>query len=203
MTQQCRGAQGIGPGLRRERPRADGYAELVIALLLAGRCRNADRPRTMHLTADRRTSVEALERAVGIDPTNRLAVRALAGALIRAGRAGEGKQRLEESERLQARDRRRPSREDRRGAQLNAEMRMAERDYPVRSISGGRRFRCRRKRGHPSPTRGGARRGEPPRRGCRRSITASARGRPDAHRRLASVTRWGGRGGQPRARDPC
>jgi tetratricopeptide (TPR) repeat protein len=111
---------------------AEGYAELVIALLL-----NPDDVETLtalgrwHLTADQpERSVDALERAVGIDPTNRLAVHALAGALIRVGRAAEGKQRLQESERLQAEaieiDRRVKTAAVLR---LNAEMRMAERDY--------------------------------------------------------------------------
>jgi tetratricopeptide (TPR) repeat protein len=75
-------------------------------------------------------SVDALERAVSIDPTNRLAVHALAGALIRVGRVSEGKQRLQESERLQAQ----AIEDDRRVKtaavlRLNAEMRMAERDH--------------------------------------------------------------------------
>ena len=111
---------------------AEGYAELVIALLL-----NPDDVDTLtalgrsHLAADRPArAVDALERAVGIDPTDRLAVHALAGALIRAGRASEGKQRLQESERLQAQaienDRRVKSAAVLR---LNAEMRMAERDH--------------------------------------------------------------------------
>ena len=148
---------------------AEGYAELVIALLL-----DPDDVETLtalgrwHLTADQPArAVEALERAVGIDPTNRLAVHALAGALIRVGRVSEGKQRLQESERLQAQ----AIEDDRRAKaaavlRLNAEMRMA----------GTRLCRCSRylaagdraaagKCGHPSPTRGGARRGEPPRRG--------------------------------------
>jgi tetratricopeptide (TPR) repeat protein len=111
---------------------AEGYAELVIALLL-----NPDDVEaltalgTWHLTAEQPgRSVDALERAVGIDPTNRLAIHALAGALIRVGRATEGKQRLQESERLQAQ----AIEDDRRAKtaavlRLNAEMRMAERDY--------------------------------------------------------------------------
>jgi tetratricopeptide (TPR) repeat protein len=111
---------------------AEGYAELVIALLL-----NPDDVEsltalgTWHLTADQPArSVDALERAVGIDPTNRLAVHALAGALIRIGRVSEGQQRLQESERLQAQ----AIEDDRRVKtaavlRLNAEMRMAERDY--------------------------------------------------------------------------
>jgi tetratricopeptide (TPR) repeat protein len=83
----------------------EGYAELVIALLL-----DPDDVEALtalgrwHLTADpeERRPVDALERAVSLDPTNRLAVHALAGALIRVGRVSEGKQRLQESEGLQA-----------------------------------------------------------------------------------------------------
>ena len=110
----------------------DGYAELVIALLLD---RNDVETLTelgrLHLTAGRSSnSVEALERAVGIDPSNGLAVRARADALIRAGRTTEGKQRLEESERLQAR----ALEDDRRAKtaavlRLNAEIRRGQRDY--------------------------------------------------------------------------
>ena len=114
---------------------AEGYAELVIALLL-----DPDDVETLtalgrwHLTADPgdgvARAVDALERAVGIDPTNRLAVHALAGALIRIGRVSEGTERLQESERLQAR----AIEDDRRAKtaavlRLNAEMRMAARDY--------------------------------------------------------------------------
>ena len=110
----------------------DGYAELVIALLLGPNdVETLTALGRWHLTADQPArSVEALERAVGIDPTNRLAVHALAGALIRVGRVGEGKQRLQESERLQAQ-----AIEDDRQVKtaavlrLNAEMRMAERDH--------------------------------------------------------------------------
>jgi len=110
----------------------EGYAEFLIALLL-----DPDDVETLtalgrwHLTADEPTrSVEALERAVAIDPTNRLAVHALAGALIRVGRTTEGRQRLLESERLQAQ----AIEDDRRTKaaavlRLSAEMRMAERDY--------------------------------------------------------------------------
>ena len=110
----------------------EGYAELVIALLL-----NPDDVETLtelgrlHLTADRiASSVEALERAVGIDAANRLALRALTDALTRAGRTVEGKQRLEESERLQAQ----AIEDDRRAKtaavlRLDAEIRRGERDY--------------------------------------------------------------------------
>ncbi len=112
---------------------AEGYAELVIALLL-----EPDDVEALtalgrwHLTADPEVarSVDALERAVSIDPTNRLAVHALAGALIRVGRASEGKQRLQESERLQAQ----AIENDRRVKtaavlRLNAEMRMTAGDH--------------------------------------------------------------------------
>jgi tetratricopeptide (TPR) repeat protein len=112
----------------------DGYAELVIALLL-----DPDDVETLtdlgrvHLIADRPDrAVEALERALGIDATNRLAARALADALIRAGRIAEGKQRLEESARLQAA----AIDDDRRAKaaavlRLNAEVRMGQREYPA------------------------------------------------------------------------
>jgi tetratricopeptide (TPR) repeat protein len=110
----------------------DGYAELVIALLLdPNDVETLTALGRWHLTADQPArSVEALERAVGIDPTNRLAVHALAGALIQVGRVGEGKQRLQESERLQAQ----AIDDDRRVKtaavlRLSAEMRMAEGDY--------------------------------------------------------------------------
>jgi tetratricopeptide (TPR) repeat protein len=114
----------------------EGYAELVVALLLDPDDVEAlTALGTWHLTADNAgdsvaRSVDALERAVSIDPTNRLAVQALAGALIRVGRVSEGKQRLQESERLQAQ----AIEDDRRVKTaavlgLNAEMRMAERDY--------------------------------------------------------------------------
>lgn len=111
---------------------AEGYAELVIALLL-----DPDDVETLtalgrwHLAADQPArAVDALERAVGIEPANRLAVHALAGALIRAGRAEDGTRRLEESGRLQAQ----AIEDDRRAKaaavlRLNAEMRMAQRDY--------------------------------------------------------------------------
>src|SRR5688572_8554506 len=111
---------------------AEGYAELVIALLLApDDVETLTALGTWHLTADQpERAVDALERAVAIDPTNRLAVHALAGALIRIGRVSEGKQRLQESERLQAQaiegDRRVKTAAVLR---LNAETRMAERDY--------------------------------------------------------------------------
>jgi tetratricopeptide (TPR) repeat protein len=83
----------------------EGYAELVVALML-----DPEAVPTLidlgrwHLTAGQPArAVDVLERAVIGDRTNALAIRALADALIRAGRTAEGKQRLEESEQLQAR----------------------------------------------------------------------------------------------------
>jgi tetratricopeptide (TPR) repeat protein len=110
----------------------DGYAELVIALLLdPNDVETLTDLGRLHLTAGRVAGAgEALERAVAIDPANRLALRALGDALIRAGRATGGKQRLEESERLQAR----AIEDDRRAKaaavlRLNAQIRLGERDY--------------------------------------------------------------------------
>jgi tetratricopeptide (TPR) repeat protein len=113
----------------------EAYAELVIALLLApDDVETLTELGRLHLAADREervaSSVEALERAVKIDPTNRLALRALADALIRAGKTTAGTQRLEESERLQAK----AIEDDRRAKaaavlRLNAEIRRAEQDY--------------------------------------------------------------------------
>jgi tetratricopeptide (TPR) repeat protein len=111
---------------------AEGYAELVIALLL-----HPDDVETLtalgrwHLTADQpERAVDALERAVAMDPANRLAVHALAGALLRVGRVSEGTRRLQESERLQAQ----AIEDDRRGKaasvlRLDAGMRMAAGDF--------------------------------------------------------------------------
>jgi tetratricopeptide (TPR) repeat protein len=110
----------------------EGYAELVIALLL-----DPDAVETLtelgrlHLAADRPArAVEALERAVGVDPANPPAVRALADALIRVRRTVEGKQRMEEAERLLTRaiegDRRAKAAA---ALRLNAEVRRGERDY--------------------------------------------------------------------------
>ena len=125
---------------------AEAYAELVIALLLAPNdVETLTELGRLHLTAGLEerpqgvpggreervaSSVEALERAVSIDPTNRLALRALADALIRSGKTTPGTQRLEESERLQAK----AIEDDRRAKaaavhRLNAEIRRTEKDY--------------------------------------------------------------------------
>jgi tetratricopeptide (TPR) repeat protein len=124
--------QTLGRASMENGRETEGYAELVVALLL-----DPDAVETLtdlgrlHLTAGRPArAVEVLERAVGGDPTNTLAVHALADALIRAGRTAEGKQRLEESERLEAR-----AIEDERRVRtagvltLQAEVRMGERDF--------------------------------------------------------------------------
>jgi tetratricopeptide (TPR) repeat protein len=110
----------------------EGYAELVVALML-----DPESVPTLidlgrwHLTAGQPArAVDVLERAVVGDATNTLAIRALADALIRAGRAAEGKQRLEESEQLQAR----AIENERRVRSVavltfQAEVRMGERDF--------------------------------------------------------------------------
>jgi tetratricopeptide (TPR) repeat protein len=83
----------------------EGYAELVVALMLDPEAGPTliDLGR-LHLTAGRAArAVDVLEPAVIGDAMNAVAMRALADALIRAGRTAEGKQHLEESEQLQAR----------------------------------------------------------------------------------------------------
>ena len=183
----------------------EGYGEFVIALLL-----DPDDVETLtalgrwHLTADpdgRRDrgddpgdgverSVEALERAVGIDPNNRLAVHALAGALIRAGRAVDGTQRLQQSERLQAE----AIEHDRRlkaaaVLRLSAEMRMTQRDYAgavelwrqaIAQQEGSPAVHLRIAEALTAADRPGEAAGE--------YLTAiSLQAGPDAHRRLAEV----------------
>ena len=147
----------------------DGYAELVIALLLdPNDVETLTELGRLHVTVGRVAGAgEALERAVAIDPANRLALRALADALIRAGRTTEGKQRLEESDRLQAR----AIEDDRRAKtaavlRLNAEIRRGATGlcWCDRSLAAGD-LAAGRKRGPPSPARGGARHGEAHRRG--------------------------------------
>ena len=110
----------------------EGYAELVVALMLDPEAVPTliDLGR-VHLTAGRPArAVDVLERAVIGDATNAVAIRALADALIRAGRTAEGKQRLEEAERLQAR-----AIENERRVRsvavltLQAEVRMGARDF--------------------------------------------------------------------------
>lgn len=113
----------------------EAYAELVIALLLEPNdVETLTELGRLHLTSNSEgrvaSAVEALERAVTIDPTNRLALRSLADGLIRAGKTTEGTQRLQESERLQAK----AIEDDRRAKaaavlRLNAEIRRGERDY--------------------------------------------------------------------------
>ena len=110
----------------------EGYAELLVSLML-----DPEAVPTLidlgrwHLTAGRPArAVDVLERAVVGDATNAVAIRALADALIRAGRTAEGKQRLEESEQLQAR-----AIENERHVRsvavltLQAEVRMGARDF--------------------------------------------------------------------------
>ena len=97
--------QALGQAYLENGRETEGYADLVIALLI-----DPDAVSTLtelgrlHLSAGRPArAIGLVERAVAREPTNALAVRTLADALVRAGRAAEGKQRLEEFERLQAR----------------------------------------------------------------------------------------------------
>lgn len=110
----------------------EGYAELVVALLLdPGDVETLTALGRWHLMMDQpERSAAALERAVSIAPADRLAVHALALALIRAGRLAQGKQCLDESQRLQAQ----ALEDDRRlkaaaVLRFNAEMRMTAGDY--------------------------------------------------------------------------
>jgi tetratricopeptide (TPR) repeat protein len=97
--------QALGRAYLEDGRETEGYAELVVALLI-----DPDAVSTLtelgrlHLSAGRAVrATDVLERAVAVEPTNALAVQALAAALVRAGRLDEGKRRLEESEQLQAR----------------------------------------------------------------------------------------------------
>ena len=112
----------------------EGYAELVVALLL-----DPDDPQTYialgrhHLAAGRLEQAIAILQRSNVLQTRQVdGARALGEALVRAGKETEGRQRLAESERLQAQtvdDERR----QRRVATLSveAEVRMTERDYAV------------------------------------------------------------------------
>ena len=109
-----------------------GYAELVIALMLdTSDAETLTAIGRLHLTAGRYSaSVETLTRAVALEPANPQAVHALGDALVRAGRAAEGQQRLEESERLQARAVEQQRRQRTAGMlAVQAELRMRERQY--------------------------------------------------------------------------
>jgi tetratricopeptide (TPR) repeat protein len=84
---------------------SDGYAELVVALML-----DPDDAETLtgigrlHLAAGRLPeSIGALERAIAIDRNNQEALQALGDALVRAGKTTEGQARLQESGQLRAR----------------------------------------------------------------------------------------------------
>jgi tetratricopeptide (TPR) repeat protein len=109
----------------------DGYAEFVVALMLA-----PDDEETrlalarLHLAAGRAgQAVGILERA-GAFAGNADAVRALGEALIRAGRTAEGEKRLQESEQLQL-QKIEDERRQRTAATLTllAEVRTTARDY--------------------------------------------------------------------------
>ena len=97
--------QALGLAYVEQGREEEGYAELVIALLLNPA--DADTLAAigrLHLTAGRfGAAIEALTRAVTSEPANAQSVHALGDALVRAGKGSEGQQHLQESERLQSR----------------------------------------------------------------------------------------------------
>lgn len=108
----------------------EGYAEYIVALMVdPGDEETRIALARMHLAAGRTgQAIEILERTGALSSSD--AVRALGEALVRAGRAAEGEERLRESERLQAQ----AVEDDRRQRTaatlaLQAEVRMSERDY--------------------------------------------------------------------------
>jgi len=124
--------KALGRAYIEEGREDEGYAELVIALMLG-----PDDEETrlelgrVHLSAGRAAqAIDMLERTAAGDVAKRDAVRTLGEALLRAGRTAEGESRLRESERLQAE----ATDEERRARNaatlsLQAEVRMTERDY--------------------------------------------------------------------------
>ncbi len=84
----------------------DGYAELVVALLLDPLdTETLTTLGQLHLMADRPAqAVDALERALAIQPDRSEALHALSEALLRTGKTAEGQRRREESEQLQTKD---------------------------------------------------------------------------------------------------
>ena len=90
--------QALGRAYLENGRETEAYADLVIALLIdpdaAGTLTELGR---WHLSAARPArAIELVERAVASEPTNAVAVRTLADALVRAGRTADGKQRLAE-----------------------------------------------------------------------------------------------------------
>lgn len=124
--------KALGRGLIEDGREDEGYAELVVALMLDPDDRDTRiELARVHLAAGRGAeATELLEPTVAADGADREAVRTLGEALIRAGRTAEGQRQLEEAERLQAQ-----AVEEERGRRtaatltLQAEVRMTERDY--------------------------------------------------------------------------
>jgi tetratricopeptide (TPR) repeat protein len=179
----------------------EGYAELVIALLLAPEdVETLTALGRWHLTAEQPArAVDALERAVGLDPANRLAIHALAGALLRAGRASDAKPHLQESDRLQAQ----AIEDDRRAKAaavlgLTAETLMADGDY-AGAVDGWRQAILLQPGRAPVHLRlaaalAAANRGDDAATEYRTAIALGAGA--DAHRRLAEVYELLGRSGE-------
>jgi tetratricopeptide (TPR) repeat protein len=111
---------------------AEGYAELVVALMLDPGDQDAQVALgRLHLAEGRvEQAIRLLEKASALETNRRDAVRALGEALVRAGRTAEGEARLRESELLQAQAME-DERRQRTAASLamQAEVLMTERDY--------------------------------------------------------------------------
>jgi tetratricopeptide (TPR) repeat protein len=124
--------QALGRGYVDQGREDEGYAELVVALWLdPGGAETLAALGRLQLAADPiPQAMDVLTRAVAVEPANAPAVNALGETLLRAGRATEGQERLEESRRLQARavDAQRRSRTAGM-LSLQAELAMTQRDY--------------------------------------------------------------------------
>ncbi len=97
--------QALGRAYVDQGREEEGYAELVIALLLdPASAETLTTIGRLHLSAGRYSpAIEALTRAVTLAPANPESVHALGEALTRAGSADEGRQHLAEAERLRTR----------------------------------------------------------------------------------------------------
>jgi tetratricopeptide (TPR) repeat protein len=109
-----------------------GYAELVMALLLdTGDTETLTSLGHLHLASERYDrAVEALGKAVALDPYHARALQALGDALIRRGSIADGRARIEQSERARARNVE-EQRQQRRAGMLagQAEYEVRERRY--------------------------------------------------------------------------
>jgi tetratricopeptide (TPR) repeat protein len=145
----------------------EGYAELVIALLLDPLdTETLTALGQLHLMADRPAqAVDALERALAIQSDHSEALHALSDALLRTGRTAEGQKRREESDQLRTKDvddqRRSPEHgdADRAGRARDGREGLRRGD---RHVAAGHRARESRQ-GQSPPSRRGVRRSRAPR----------------------------------------